>query len=68
MFPLQEILELEPKTKYYYIFNEINVYPAVRILTNHFNKGANGYSKGKIVRALIAMQLDKYNYINHFFF
>ena len=58
MFSLQEILELEPRTKYYYIFKEIDVYPAVKILTNNFNRGANGYSKANIVRALIAMQIE----------
>ena len=58
MFSLQEILDLEPKTKYHYIFKEINVYPAVKILTNQFNKGANGYNKANIVRAFIAKQIE----------
>jgi hypothetical protein len=58
MFFLQEILDLEPKTKYHYILKELNVYPAVKILANNFNKGADGYNKANIVRALIAMQIE----------
>jgi hypothetical protein len=58
MFSLQEILDLESKTKYHYIFKELNVYPAVKILTNNFNKGTDGYNKANSVRALIAMQIE----------
>ena len=58
LFPLQEILDLEPETKLEKILAEINIKPVVRVLRNT-GRGANGYKKSNIVRALIARQIEQ---------
>ncbi len=58
LFPLQEVLDLEPETRLEKILAEINIQPAVRVLRNT-GRGANGYKKSNIVKALIARQIEQ---------
>jgi len=58
LFPLQEVLDLEPKTRLEKILAEINIQPAVRVLKNT-GRGAKGHNKANIVKALIARQIEQ---------
>ena len=59
LFSLQEILELEAREKYSWLFNVVNVRPAVKLLSNKGSVGRDGSDKGSVVRALIAQQVEK---------
>ena len=59
LFPLHEILELEARNKYSWLFNIVNVRPAAKLLSNKGSVGRNGSDKSSVVRALIAQQVEK---------
>lgn len=58
LFSLQELLDLAPDSKFDAIFSVIDLRPAINFLSNH-GRGANGYNKGNIVKALIARQVEQ---------
>ena len=59
LFSLREILELEAREKYSWLFNVVNVRSAVKLLSNKGSVGRDGSDKGSVVRALIAQQVEK---------
>jgi len=59
LFSLQEILELEARNKYSWLFNTVNVRPAEKLLSNKGSVGRDGSDKGSVVRALIAQQVEQ---------
>ena len=59
LFPLYEILELEVRNKYSWLFNIVNVRPAARLLSNKGSVGRDGSIKSSVVEGLIAQQVEE---------